>query len=247
MSGLPWYAHDIKAYEAKTAHLSILEHGAYRLMMDHYYKTAAPLPANVEQVHRICRALAEHEQVAVTSILHQFFALDADGWHNEKADEELSRMADISGKRSIAAKNRHSKPSANAPAIADTLNTDTDSTSSLRSDVVPPRNKPRRSLPELFPLEPDQDWAKAHWLAKGRADLCNAMTEEIEKFRDHHTGRATMSADWPGSWRTWTRNAMNFSRRGNANGTGSGKPRPAADQHLAGIAELSAELRQRRA
>ena len=56
-------------------------------------------------------------------------------------------------------------------------------------------------------------WAHDHWLAKGRADLCDAMNEEIAKFRDHHTGKATMSADWPGSWRTWARNAMNFTRR----------------------------------
>lgn len=113
MSGLPWYAHDIKAYERKTAHLSMLEHGAYRLMMDHYYKTAAPLPASVEQVHRICRALEEAEQIACTCILHQFFVLEADGWHNIKVDEELSRMAELSGKRSKAAKTRHSKPPAN--------------------------------------------------------------------------------------------------------------------------------------
>lgn len=227
MSGLPWYAHSIQDYERKTSHLSMLEHGAYRLMMDHYYKSAAPLPANVEHVYRICRAFAEQERDAVGSILQQFFVEQADGWHNERADEELARMSAISGKRRNAAKSRHSEAkdqSSNCTANAEQVQThlheqvQVQESTSLR-DVAKPRAKPRRSLPEIFPLEPDLDWSRQHWLSKGRADLCDAMTEEIAKFRDHHTGRATMSADWPGSWRTWTRNAMNFTKRQAKNGS----------------------------
>jgi hypothetical protein len=87
-----------------------------------------------------------------------------------------------------------------------------------------PRAKSRRSIPEGFPSELEFDWARQHWLAKGRADLCAGMADHAEQFRDHHAGRATMSADWPGSWRTWARNALNFTRA---------PPRPAQQTGLA--------------
>lgn len=86
-------------------------------------------------------------------------------------------------------------------------------TPSLRSGDAKPRPKPsKRSLPENFPDQDARKWAEEHWLAKGRADLCGAMDEEAAKFRDHHVSQAKTSADWPGSWRTWVRNAMNYTR-----------------------------------
>lgn len=99
--------------------------------------------------------------------------------------------------------------------------------STLRVDIAPPKKASRRSLPDNFPDQGSQDWANNHWLAKGRADLCDSMTEEISKFRDHHTGKITMSADWPGSWRTWARNAMNFTKRQ------TGNARPTAHENFA--------------
>lgn len=104
------------------------------------------------------------------------------------------------------------KPPSYPPPSSSSPSTSPVENSTLRVEAKP-RAKARRSLPEDFPAAPDKMWAHDHWLAKGRADLCDAMNEEIAKFRDHHTGKATMSADWPGSWRTWARNAMNFTRR----------------------------------
>jgi uncharacterized protein YdaU (DUF1376 family) len=94
--------------------------------------------------------------------------------------------------------------------------TDRDITSkkqdSPQPSAAPKGKRLRRSLPEVFPLEGDKDWAREHWLKKGRVDLCDAMTEEIQRFRDHHTSNATASADWPASWRTWVGNAMKFNK-----------------------------------
>ena len=87
-------------------------------------------------------------------------------------------------------------------------------TSSLRSDVAKPKRKTRASLPFGFPFQEDLDWARALWLQKGRADLCSLSEEEAAKFRDHHAGKMTMSADWPASWRTWSRNTIKFNNGG---------------------------------
>jgi hypothetical protein len=109
--------------------------------------------------------------------------------------------------------------------------------------AVPPsmdQTKGRCSLPPHFPHEDDQGWAREHWLGKGREDLCNAINDEIAKFRDHHRSKATVSAHWPGSWRTWVRNAVTFNRKQQESRDGARAIRKptATDQHLFGIAEI---------
>lgn len=89
-----WYAHYPGDYGRDTAHLSLVQHGAYRLLLDHYYSTAAPLPSDVTALHRICRAFDQSEKDAVNSVLSGFFELRADGYHNNRADLELARRAE---------------------------------------------------------------------------------------------------------------------------------------------------------
>lgn len=105
-----------------------------------------------------------------------------------------------------------------------------------------PRRKVRTSIPEDFPLQADFNWATDFWLKKGRTDLCQRIEDEAAQFRDYHTGKATESADWPASWRTWARNARDFSKRGQ-NGQSQPK-RTATSQHLAGLASLHSDYRE---
>src|SRR5215472_16285599 len=86
-----WYAHYPGDYGRDTAHLSLVQHGAYRLLLDHYYSTGAPLPADVKAVQRICRAFEQAEIEAVAYVLTHFFELRADGYHNKRADLEIVR------------------------------------------------------------------------------------------------------------------------------------------------------------
>ncbi len=89
-----WYARYPGDYARDTAHLLLVEHGAYTLLLDHYYSTAAPLPSDISALYRICRAFDETEQKAVDSILRQFFRLEANTFHNSRADAELVRRAE---------------------------------------------------------------------------------------------------------------------------------------------------------
>ena len=38
------------------------------------------------------------------------------------------------------------------------------------------------------------------------------MDEEVAKFRDYNIAGLRTSADWRATWRTWVRNAMDFSK-----------------------------------
>lgn len=91
----PWYARYPGDYARDTAHLSLVEHGAYTLLLDHYYSTSGPLPADITALYRICRAFDETERKAVDSILlRQFFNLQSNTYHNSRADMELVRRTE---------------------------------------------------------------------------------------------------------------------------------------------------------
>ncbi len=51
-----YYSHHIGDYTTDTAHLSLLEDGAYRRLMDRYYTTEAPLPVDEPALFRVVRA-----------------------------------------------------------------------------------------------------------------------------------------------------------------------------------------------
>lgn len=111
-----WYPFYVGDYMRDTAMLSILEHGAYRLLLDHYYSTGNPLPDDEKQLHRICRAFDEQEQKAINKILQLFFLHDANAKHytHKKVEKELAKKGDISRKRAQAARNKGKYTSANA-------------------------------------------------------------------------------------------------------------------------------------
>lgn len=110
MTSRPWYAFYPKDYQQKAAHLTMLQHGAYRLLLDHYYASAKPLPANADGLHRVCRAFASDEQAAIAFVLAEFFVLDARGYTQDRVEEELKKADALSETRRKAAKTRYSDP-----------------------------------------------------------------------------------------------------------------------------------------
>jgi uncharacterized protein YdaU (DUF1376 family) len=104
-----WYPRYVGDYMSKTRSLSMLEHGAYTLLMDYYYSTNQPLDASASVLHRICSAFADTEQHAVASVLHQFFVLRDGKYYHERIDDELIKRSKISISRKGAAHRRWDK------------------------------------------------------------------------------------------------------------------------------------------
>jgi len=106
---MPLYVAD---YRADTAHLSAAQHGAYLLLIMHYWATGA-LPKDDAAMARIaCMSPAEWKRNC--PIIYPFFDND---WRHKRIDAELARAADISSKRSASAKQRRSNSSANAEQV----------------------------------------------------------------------------------------------------------------------------------
>lgn len=93
-----WYPHYPADYLRDTYHLSFAEHGAYRLLLDHYYNSGGPLDAGVEGqrmegIYKLTRADTDEERLALDKVLTLFFTLKNDKYHNARADKELRGIA----------------------------------------------------------------------------------------------------------------------------------------------------------
>jgi uncharacterized protein YdaU (DUF1376 family) len=76
-------------YQRDTGDLTLVEHGAYRVLLDHYY-TCGPLPSEMDRLYRLCRAFSTEEQTAVSTVVERFFQPNGNRLRNRKADKELS-------------------------------------------------------------------------------------------------------------------------------------------------------------
>jgi len=88
------YAHNIGDYAAATRHLSMIEDGAYRRLLDRYYQEERPLPPDVTKIYRLVGAKTRPEQAAVLRVLEEFFKADASGYHQKRADTEIAAFSE---------------------------------------------------------------------------------------------------------------------------------------------------------
>jgi len=110
-----YYSHHVGDYHRDTAHLSIVEHGVYRLLMDSYYSTERRLPADQAMLCRIVRATSKTERDAVASVARLFFNEQDGLLTHSRIDRELElyqaqrEQASNAGKASAAKRNSVTK------------------------------------------------------------------------------------------------------------------------------------------
>lgn len=85
-----YYEHHIRDYDAATSHLNWDEDLAYTRLMRWYYRKERPIPADVAEACRQVRATTKAHRDAVASVLHEFFELREDGWHQQTCDEVIA-------------------------------------------------------------------------------------------------------------------------------------------------------------
>lgn len=89
-----YYEHHLGDWAKDTVHLTMLEEGAYRRLVDVYYVKEKPLPKAIRDIYKLARAGARPEREAVDAVLREFFQEREDGWHHKRCDEELARYAE---------------------------------------------------------------------------------------------------------------------------------------------------------
>lgn len=79
-----WFRFHIAAYDKATGHLNVTQHGAYFLLIKHYYSRGV-LPTDDHQLASICK-MSMHQWKANRAVIASFFTED---WKQEKCEEEL--------------------------------------------------------------------------------------------------------------------------------------------------------------
>lgn len=95
----PWMPLYVSDYLGDTGHLSTVEHGAYLLLIMHYWQ-AGSLPGDDAKLARICRLHAD-EWAAIRETIAEFFDED---WTHGRIEAEMAKASEIINKRSAAGK-----------------------------------------------------------------------------------------------------------------------------------------------
>jgi uncharacterized protein YdaU (DUF1376 family) len=93
----PWMPLYVGDYLGDTGHLTTAQHGAYLLLMMHYWRKGE-LPDDDRQLSKITK-LPFKTWCDYRSVLQDFFH---SGWKHKRIDAELERMMRVSEKRAIA-------------------------------------------------------------------------------------------------------------------------------------------------
>jgi len=222
MSNRAWMPLHIADYLSDTGHLSAAEHGAYLLMIMHYWQNGR-LPESERLIARIAKMDAGQWGES-RDVLAMLFS---DGWRHKRIDAELAKADEIIGKRRAAADARHSKDKADASAVqVHSTSSDTGALPSTKNQEKEEANASSKKracrIPDDF--APDLEWAAAQGMSLSQAQA------ESAKFRDYWAGKGANATktDWPATWRNWVRSAVE--KLPNARGSPAGhRPNPLAD------------------
>lgn len=81
-------------YIKATRHLTAAEHGAYLLLIGHYWVTGEPLPNDDQRLSRIAGMTAK-EWAKHSPVIKKFFSVDLSTWRHKRVEEELAKSKQI--------------------------------------------------------------------------------------------------------------------------------------------------------
>jgi len=212
-----WYPRHYKDYMQDTSHLSMIEHGAYTLLLDLYYMAGKPLIANGIALGRQLRCISDEEKEAMNKVLEEFFVLKNGLWHNARADLEITERNQTIEKRkksSIIGNEKRWKNYRKSDPTCDpkwdpkwdakcdpTVDPDTDTDTDIKDIIKKTKAKKER---QVLVLNDDV----IAWGEKQNVDF-KTLEKYAEWFKDYVSNRKTpyqdefaafrncVTADWP--------------------------------------------------
>ena len=114
---MKYYEHHLGDYLRDTMHLTLIEDGAYRRLIDAYYSREAPLPKSLATIYRLIRAESKRDKAAIQNVLKEFFVASQDGYRHVRCDQEIARYLEKQAKARGSANARWSNNGRNADAM----------------------------------------------------------------------------------------------------------------------------------
>lgn len=247
-----YYRRYVGDYLRDTARLSMIEHGAYNLLLDYYYADERPLPIDHQELYLMVRAMRPEDRKAVDKVLGLFFTKELDGYHQKRVDHEIdvSKKARDNGKGG-------GRPSTGSKTGVGTGNKTGSETGTLTgfqteegggsghpptTNHQPPAASHQPPATKAHASRLPADWALPEsWLIWTRTERTDWPLPYIhgvaDQFRDYWVakpGKDGTKLDWEATWRNWIRREKGPHARSTA-AAGGGK-QTALEKHNLSVA-----------
>lgn len=98
------YQFHIGDFNRETRHLSRLERGIYRDLLDIYYETERPIVCDINKIFRLVMAITNEERTSVEQVLNEFFHKTERGYVQVRCELEIERYKNLTTQKSVAGK-----------------------------------------------------------------------------------------------------------------------------------------------
>ena len=195
-----YYKFNIADYRKDTGHLSTIEHGIYRQLIDWYYLDEQPIPEETQVVMRRLR-LGSEEVKFLQNILSDFFVLGKTGYKHKRIEVEIKDYHDQVEKNKNNGKlgGRPKKTQSVISGLPD------ESQNNPNHKPITINHKPIGEATRI-----SEDWflskTMGEWAVAERPDL--DVRKEAEQFKDYWLSQPDDKAyrkDWFAVWRHWIR------------------------------------------
>lgn len=251
-----YFKRNIGDYHKKAGRLSMLEHGAYTLLLDACYDRER-FPSMDDAIEWTW-ARTDEEIAAVRFVLGKFFDLENGLYVQQRVRDEIegyqakslkNQQIAIAREEARRAKREQTEHETctdrHLTTNQEPLTTNQEPETKKEQDQKPLPSSPAKTarktkIPDPFMLTAEmRQWA---------ADTAPAVDvrSETENFVDYWRGEAKTKADWPATWRNWMRRAQkdSGSRRGQPGGFVN-RQQQIEDANMAVVAQIREQERQR--
>lgn len=210
-------------YLGDTRHLSTEQHGAYLLLLMSMWRSDGWVPHDEQKLARLTGLTLTRWRKIAPEVM-ELMVVAGGKVTQKRLAEEFAKATEKSRKRSEAghaggvakALKDNNPPLANATPLLQHLpepESEPERKKKKDSTRTPSASgKARASLPDQFPSPEAKAAAVLFWQKKGRPDLAATVDDQADQFRDHHAAHGGKMLNWEAAWRTWVRNALQFTR-----------------------------------
>lgn len=193
-----YYQHNIADYRKDTGHLTLLEHGIYRQLLDTYYLDEKPI-----ETHSVIRRLSirtEEEKTALENVLSDFFTLsDCGKFHYKKrCDAEIEKYQ---SKAATARANGSKGGRPKKPKKTQSVNSANPEKSESKANHKPLTNKPITNSKSARFKKPTLEKLRAYCMEQGLSVDCEYFFNYYES-NGWKVGRNAMK-NWQLTLKNW--------------------------------------------
>ena len=200
-----YYKFNIADYRKDTSHLTTIEHGIYRQLIDWYYLDEKPIPLETQVVSRRLRLGSEMEFSSLQNVLSDFFKQGKTGWVHKRIEVEIKDYHEQ------AEKNKNNGKLGGRPRKTQSVISGLPDESQNNPNHKPLTNNHKPIDKKKLGSRLAQDWILPddweYWANKQRPELNAKLV--ADQFKDYwiaQPGQKGLKLDWEATWRNWVRN-----------------------------------------